>query len=146
MLVPQNAEERRPTTTGLATVYLLSFYSFFYRRTYVSPELCRWGNGALGALGVQSSLISRTSRAGGLRSTPSGPDDWDRVAGKLASLYVFLAQYYLYSFSVFFPYYCPKQGLYSRICQEYSSKSGLYSQIFLFIFPLESLKIASADR
>ena len=51
-------------------------------------------------------------------------------------LYVFLAQDYLYSFSVFFPYSCPKQGLYSRICQEYSSKSGLYSQIF-FMFPLK---------
>ena len=35
---------------------------------------------ALGALGVQS-LASLTSRAGELRSAPSGPDDRDRVAG-----------------------------------------------------------------
>ena len=31
-----------------------------------------------------SAVINRTSRAGKLRSTPSGPDDWHRVAGKIA--------------------------------------------------------------
>ena len=41
------------------------------------------GRRALGALGVQS-LASLTSRAGELRSAPSGPDDRYRVAGKRA--------------------------------------------------------------
>ena len=36
--------------------------------------------GALGALGVHA-VINRTSRAGELRSAPSGPDDWHRVTG-----------------------------------------------------------------
>ena len=36
-----------------------------------------------------------------------------RLPKSIWPLYVFLAQYYLYSFSVFFPYSCPKQGLYS---------------------------------
>ena len=31
-----------------------------------------------------SAVINRTSRAGELRSAPSGPDDWHRVAGKRA--------------------------------------------------------------
>ena len=31
-----------------------------------------------------SAFSNRTSRARGLRSTPSGPDDWQRVAGKRA--------------------------------------------------------------
>ena len=31
-----------------------------------------------------SAVGNLTSRAGGLRSTPSGPDDWHRVAGKRA--------------------------------------------------------------
>ena len=31
-----------------------------------------------------SAFGNRTSRARGLRSTPSGPDDWQRVAGKRA--------------------------------------------------------------
>ena len=35
----------------------------------------------LGALGVASAVISLTSRAGGLRSAPSGPDDRDRATG-----------------------------------------------------------------
>ena len=35
-------------------------------------------------LGVQTAVINLTSRAGELRSAPSGPDDRDRVAGKRA--------------------------------------------------------------
>jgi len=37
----------------------------------------------LGALGVQS-VTAHPGRAGELRSAPSGPDDWHRVAGKRA--------------------------------------------------------------
>ena len=33
---------------------------------------------------LECSHQNRTSRAGKLRSTPSGPDDWHRVAGKIA--------------------------------------------------------------
>ena len=35
-------------------------------------------------LECSQSVINRTSRAGELRSAPSGPDDWHRVAGKRA--------------------------------------------------------------
>ena len=38
--------------------------------------LCTWS--------TWSAVINRTSRAGELRSAPSGPDDWHRVAGKRA--------------------------------------------------------------
>ena len=48
----------------------------------VSPFLL--DAGALGALGVQSLYINRTPRTGELRSAPSWPDDWHRVAGKRA--------------------------------------------------------------
>ena len=66
----------------------------------------------------------------GRRSRRAGRDEGGsrtlrRSAGgctKSWPAHVFLAKLYLYSFSVFFPYSCPKQGLYSRIRQEYSSK------------------------
>ena len=35
-----------------------------------------------GSWSTWSAVINRTSRAGELRSAPSGPDDWHRVAGK----------------------------------------------------------------
>ena len=37
-----------------------------------------------GTWSTWSAVINRTSRAGELRSAPSGPDDWHRVAGKKA--------------------------------------------------------------
>ena len=47
-------------------------------RFYLSA-LCSWGTWS-----TWSAVISLTSRAGELRSAPSGPDDWHRGAGKRA--------------------------------------------------------------
>ena len=46
-------------------------------------RLERW-TGVVCTWSTWSAVINRTSRAGELRSAPSGPDDWHRVAGKRA--------------------------------------------------------------
>ena len=63
------AHPRASTTSYLSSQFLT--HSFFVR-------------GVLRTWSTWSAVISLTSRAGELRSAPSGPDDRDRVTGKRA--------------------------------------------------------------